>query len=381
MSITFDGQGPSAGVSGGRPGTKQTQADQLETEIRLAEVAISQLRAFQAERLKLLAAMKIYQVDGSRSMRDWTAASLDVSHDTARALLTASKADRLMDYVSFDRAVATERLVAAGGNEHDVEWSKRFDIAGVKRLAARRRRLSRVSEEEANRDQRVRVYPNFDKSQYTLSGTLNPTGGRAVELLLDRLADELPADDDPTSRERRRAAGLVALAEDHLKGRLSGRDAAAASAMGVVNVHADANLVGATSGEAGAEIEFGPKIGPLALEELLCSGNVRIIVSQEGKPAAASHANRTIPPHTRAHVVKRDGACTISGCNSRYRLEPHHIVPFGLGGDHDPENLTTLCWYHHHVAIHQHGRRLDPESPPQNRTFLPSTTRAPPQLE
>ncbi len=371
MSITFDGQEPPRGLPGGRP-----SADQLETEIRLAEDAIAQLRAFQAERLAVLTDLEIHRVDGARSMRDWTAATLDVSHDTARALLTASEAEELLEHVSFDRAVATQRLIAAGGDGDAVDWSRRFDISGVKRLVGRQRHLIRVSEEEANREQRVRVYPNFDKSQYLLSGMLNPTGGRAVEQFLDRLADELP-EDGTAGRERRRAAGLVALAEDYLNGHL-GRDDTEASPTGVVNVHADADLVGTTLGEAGAEIEFGPKIGPAALQELLCTGKVRIILTRESEPVAASHATRAIPAHIRAHVLQRDGGCTIAGCNSRYRLEPHHITPWNQSRNHHPDNLTTLCWYHHHIAIHQHGRQLDPDSPLQNRTFLSRRDRASP---
>ena len=270
--------------------------------------------------------------------------------------------------------------MAAGGDEADIEWSKRFDISGVKRLVARQRRLTPVEEQEANEQQRVRIQPNFDRSQYFLSGVFNPTSGRTLEVFLNRLADELPAD-KTVSRERRQAAGLVAVAEDYLSGNLNNRNDTPASSMGVVNVHAQADLLAATGGEAGAEIEFGPKIGPLALQQLLCGSHIRIILTQDDTPVAASHATRAIPPHIRAHVLQRDGACTISGCNSRYRLEPHHITPLSDGGTHHPDNLTTLCWYHHHITIHQHNRQLNPDSPPQNRTFHPTNTRAPPPTQ
>ncbi|MEA3501731.1 MAG: HNH endonuclease, partial [Actinomycetota bacterium] len=57
-------------------------------------------------------------------------------------------------------------------------------------------------------------------------------------------------------------------------------------------------------------------------------------------------------------------------CTSRYRLEPHHIVLRSDGGTHDPENLTTLCWFHHHVAVHQQGFRIDPNSPALCRRLI-----------
>jgi len=365
--------------------------DQLEADLLACEQLIGQLRSYQARLLAELRELEIHQSDGSRSMKDWTAAKLDVTHDTARALLTASKADELLDDVSFDRAVATARLVAAGGSDA-VEWSRRLDIAGVRRLVAHRRRLTRTSEREANEAQRLRVYPNFDKSQYQTSGTFGPVGGRIVERFLERLADQLPQDDILTGREQRQAAGLVAHAENYLQQTTPNTDDTVTAdtedddpgglrSVGVLNVHLDAALAADTHGEAGGEIEFGPRIGPLTLEELLCRGQIRVIVTNNNEPVAASHASRQIPPHIRARVTKRDGGCTISGCSSRYRLEPHHIIPWAQGGTHHPDNLTTLCWYHHHIAIHQHGRKLDPASPPQNRRFQPRRRRAPPNRE
>ena len=78
-----------------------------------------------------------------------------------------------------------------------------------------------------------------------------------------------------------------------------------------------------------------------------------------------------MPPKVRRMVLSRDGACTIDGCPSRYRLEVHHIVPRGRGGTHDGENLATVCWWHHHVAIHGRGNRIDPDSPIARRRLIP----------
>jgi hypothetical protein len=52
-------------------------------------------------------------------------------------------------------------------------------------------------------------------------------------------------------------------------------------------------------------------------------------------------------------VLYRDQGACQAYCSSRSRLQPHHIKPRAQGGDHDPDNLITLCWYHHHVAIHR----------------------------
>ena len=72
------------------------------------------------------------------------------------------------------------------------------------------------------------------------------------------------------------------------------------------------------------------------------------------------------------------GQCSIEGCRSRYRLQPHHIHQRAHGGNHDPDNLITLCWYHHHVAIHQMGFQIDPDSPTHRRRLLPKHNTGPP---
>lgn len=355
---------------------EQRTPDQMETELLTCEAAIGRLRLHQAGVLRELREIEIHHVDGARSMKDWAAAKLDVSHDTAQALLTAAKAEQLLEDVSFDRAVATARLVAAGGDEEAVEWSRRFDIARVRRLTGHYRRITRVSEQEANEAQHFRVYGNFDKSMYRTSGAFAPLGGRTIELFFQQLADDLPTvEGERRSREQRQADALVALAEAYL----GSQDSESSSPVGVVNVFVDAATAADSGGETGGEIEFGPRIGPMALEQLLCGARIRVIVEgKDGTPVVSSHAVRQIPPHVRALVAKRDGGCTIDGCSSTYRLEPHHIIPRALGGTNDPDNLATLCWYHHHVAIHKYGRELDPESPAGRRRFLPKRRRAPP---
>jgi hypothetical protein len=367
-------------LEGGRPlevvSARRRTPDQLESGLLTCEAAIGRLRAHQAELLRELREIEIHHVDGARSMKDWTAARLDVSHDTARALLTAARAGQLLEDVSFDRAVATARLIAAGGDEEAVEWSRRFDIARVRRMTGHYRRITRVSEQKAHESQHFRVYGNFDKSMYHTSGAFAAPGGRTVELFFQQLTDDLPATKgERRTREQRQADALVALAEDYLGSRRPDSN----KPVGVLNVFVDAATAGDTGGETGGEIEFGPRIGPMALEQLLCGARIRVIVQDEDRTqVVASHAVRQIPSQVRARVAKRDGGCTIDGCSSRYRLEPHHIIPWAMGGSHEPDNLTTLCWYHHHVAIHQRGRELDPDSPPGRRRFLARRRRAPP---
>jgi hypothetical protein len=104
----------------------------------------------------------------------------------------------------------------------------------------------------------------------------------------------------------------------------------------------DAGLAAGTQGETGAEIVYGPRVGPLVLERILCEGRVELIGLQDGRPITVSDATRTIPPVLRRLVAWRDGGCSIDGCTSRYRLQVHHIRHRTDGGDHDPANLALV---------------------------------------
>ncbi|HEU4915288.1 MAG TPA: HNH endonuclease signature motif containing protein [Acidimicrobiia bacterium] len=47
------------------------------------------------------------------------------------------------------------------------------------------------------------------------------------------------------------------------------------------------------------------------------------------------------------------------------RLQIHHLIPWSQGGRTDPDNLITLCWYHHQIIIHQQG--FTPQPHPDHR--------------
>ena len=55
-------------------------------------------------------------------------------------------------------------------------------------------------------------------------------------------------------------------------------------------------------------------------------------------------------------VFARDGGCCThidnkgQRCGRERWVEVHHLVPVHLGGTNDPENLTTLCSFHHDLA-------------------------------
>jgi hypothetical protein len=45
-------------------------------------------------------------------------------------------------------------------------------------------------------------------------------------------------------------------------------------------------------------------------------------------------------------------------CSERDRLEYHHRHPFGVGGDHSPNNISLMCRAHNtDAAEHDYGRQ------------------------
>jgi hypothetical protein len=90
-----------------------------------------------------------------------------------------------------------------------------------------------------------------------------------------------------------------------------------------------------------------------------------------------SPASRHIPAAVRRAVRERDGErCRYVDeqgrrCSARDRLEFHHRHPFGMGGDHSPDNIHLLCSVHNgYLAERDYGpaaisrhRRLEKEAP------------------
>ena len=363
----------------------------LESRLVDLESRIAELRAEQGVIVRELDRANATVTDGSRSLTDWIRARLDVDGHTARDLAYLGtrgvRHGRIWDSLAsgrstFPRTVATMRLADTGATEADIEESRRRDLDGVRTMTNRRTPLTRGDERTIHAERFFVMQPTLDESRFRLWGQLGGAEGRIVEAAIQGRADELrtAAGDLAPTRAQSNADALVTIALDALDA--PERDGRAISESGgaTVTVFVDATRADADAAET-ATLAFGPRVGPATLEAILCDGTVRVIGLVDGQPVVASHATRAIPTAIRHTVMARDGGCTIDGCRSRYRLQPHHIRPWSVGGTHDPDNLTSLCWYHHHVAIHRDGYRIDPASPPHRRRLTRTATGTdPPRL-
>lgn len=347
--------------------------DRLQQALRSAELEIAGLRASQSVILAELDRRQVATADGARTLTEWTAATLDVEATTARLLVDASRMASVAeaDHCSFDRTVAMGRLAASGADELTIRRAWGFDLTGVARIASRRRRTTAEHERSIADSRFLMVQPRLDRSSYRITGQLPGLEGEFVAQVLQDAADSLPTtpgiDREPLTT--RQADGLVDVCQRAVDGGGTGDRPPLAAPH--VSVFVDANDATPTNGETGAWLASGTRVGPATLERILCEGTVDVTaLTADGTPLAVGTSSTAIPPRTRRYVLHRDGGtCSIDGCRSRNRLQPHHIEPRSVDGNNDPNNLTTLCWYHHHVVIHGRGYHLDPNSPPQRRRF------------
>jgi hypothetical protein len=294
--------------------------------------------------------------DAYRSIVDWVSARADVSHETARSLCwTSTRLEAAADVaeqlasgeIGFDRAEQLARLPAEHRGGHDA-----YDIGQLRRLVAHHRRLTRKREKRITNNGFLNFATSSDETTTSLWGELPGLEARIVEKAVDQRADELVPPDASLAVAERRALALVAICQDSLYE----TSTEAESQPVEVAVTVDARTAASTGGETGVAVLAGPRIGPRALEEILCDSIVQVVgITESGQPLALGRRARVADRRLRHHILTRDGGCTVEGCTSRYRLQIHHVIPWSHGGGTDPDHLVTLCWYHHHVAVHREG--------------------------
>lgn len=171
-------------------------------------------------------------------------------------------------------------------------------------------------------------------------------------------------------RSQRLADALVAVCTE------PGTDAADQPSLPHVSVFVD---VHSKTSDPTGHTTSGALVGPNTLEELFCIGTVDVTgITPTGRPIDMGRRSAKIPRRLRRFVLARDGGCCADGCTSTYRLQPHHRMHWAEGGPTDADNLVALCWYHHHVVVHQKGYRIDPRSPSRRLRFRRPPATGPP---
>ena len=358
---------------------------QAEAALVRAEAQASRARGDQLGWLKHMLRRGAVARFGYRNPVEMVAARLDIDRPAARDLVYL--AERLGDEqtesirqgaVSYVRVLAETRLAEAGASAEVIERSRDMDLESVERLLQGYRRVSRTDERELFEGQHVSFQPSLDGGHVQVKGRLGPLEAEICRQGLDRRGESLaPAGEGRPGAGQRRALALTTLCQDELDRPPTPVRTTAEKIRAARNrrepalmVVADQGLADASGNERGVAILGGARVGPDTVDLLQCAGRTEV-VTVAGQSIVHHGSAGSLRPSLRRAVLARDDGCTIDGCSSTYRLEVHHIIPISKGGDHAPENLTTLCWWHHHVAVHRRGMRIDPQSPPRRRRLLP----------
>jgi hypothetical protein len=361
------------------------QIDSWQSELRSCEEEITKLRARQVVLIRQLDRYQVDCGDGARTMGDWTSARLDLSQQTSNRLTQLAHAnDPEIDGAmgegkwGLDRAAALVKLRHAGLPDHEFcEVAENYSLGRLYGLLDRLRHLSPGDETDLFEYRYLVIQPSLDESVFKLWGQLPGIDGRIIEKALSAREGDFPVLPHQ-GQGQRRADALTSICLDSLTG---GSEGETGRAVTVAEVFIDATLTAQSHGQQGATVSTGPRVGPNTLSEILCTGQVRLIVTDGLHPVAYTDMGEAIPGPIRRYVAWRDqNQCSIEGCHSRYRLQPHHIRQRSHGGSHHSDNLITLCWFHHHVAIHGLGYQIDPQTPIHRRRLLKPHNNGPPEV-
>jgi len=322
--------------------------------------------------LAVLDVAQVASADGARSLSEWVAARLDVGPETARTLVQTMRrlAHRpdLEEHlaagnVSFDRVEALSRI------PEDVGLLEYLDVAGVHREAAKRVRISAESEFRTAGDRFLVLQPNLDESWSRLWGGLDGYSGGIVDKVLTEAADRLPdlPDGHRPDLSWRKATALVET--------LTSDDPPSAQ----VTVIVDTKHAVETNGEAGVTLDAGVRVGQQALQAVLCDAVTEVTArTSDGRYMDYGYKQRTAPPTLKRALLAEYGfRCAADGCDSRYRLQVHHITPWVQVRRTDQDNLIILCWFHHQVVVHERGFHIIVHQTGRIR-FAKPDTRGPP---
>lgn len=334
--------------------------DQREQRLIAAEKAISRLRELQIQDLAELDVAQVATADGSRSLSEWASARLDVSKESATTLVRTMRRlhdrpdlqDQLAEgAISFDRIEALSRI---GEDVGLMEWA---DVATIRREAAKLVRVTSEAEHRTADDRLFVMQPSIDESWWKLWGGLDGPAGALVDKVLQEASDNLPDLPDGTrvSEGWRRATALVEI--------MMSDEAPPAN----VSVIVEASEATTTNGETGVVLEAGPRVGREALRAILCDADTEVLArTSDGRFLDYGRKQRTAPRSLRrALLAHYNHMCGADGCDSRNRLQIHHLVPWSEGGETNQEDLVVLCWFHHQVVVHE--RRLEVYFPTGDR--------------
>ena len=204
--------------------------------------------------------------------------------------------------------------------------------------------------------------------RWRLHGLFDAAGTEVLKTALLAVSAKNAAD-DPRPANRRRADGLVALAQQALD---SGTLPVTGGLKPQVTIVVDAAVMFGGSGPAPRADHVGPLARP-HLRALTCDAELHLArIASDGSLVALHSGARVVTGNLRRAVNARDRGCVHRGCATpAAACHAHHVTHWADGGRTEMTNLALLCPRHHagwhRGTVSRRHLRLpdDPEIPRQ----------------
>ena len=257
-------------------------------------------------------------------------------------------------HLSYSKVRAITRITTTANEAQVVDLAMASTTSQVEAMVSAYRRAtpppSRPDGSEVGAVARQWLHQHSnDDGTVTISLCLPADTATAMLSAIEIFLDDIPAELGLTTAHRR-AEAAVAMAEHAAAHYECERTENAAQPRYLVVLH--------TNGADQCEIEgIGSSSGdPRGVDSdtalrLMCNA-VFEVVNHEGE--LISDRNSLITGRLRRFILHRDRTCRFPGCARRTSLDIHHLVPRWQNGGNQPDNLATLCRFHHH-RLHEHG--------------------------
>jgi hypothetical protein len=290
----------------------------------------------------------------------------------ARALETLPKISASMarGALSYSKAREITRVATPATEDYLLAMAEHGTAAQVEKLVRAYRRCQEAEElsREARQQQTRAVnYRWDDDGSLVLTCRLPAEAGvrimKAIDLALEEVPQKpVPVDDVPAGTSRvpvrfsaRRADALALVAESFVS---RGAIEAAGGDRHQIVVHVGAETLRDQSGGC-CEFEHGPSMAAETARRMACDASVvKLIENDDGEPMNLGRKTRTISAPLRRALSARDKGCRFPGCSNARYIDAHHIVHWANGGETKPDNLVSLCRFHHR-AVHEGGFRIE----------------------
>lgn len=324
--------------------------------------------AAQLEMLQAIAAVEDAQAwreDGARDLPHWLGMRYGVSLWKTHRWVEASRAIQELPRVcealqtgtlGLDKVVELTRFATPRDEARLIRWARGVSSGAVRRRAERQAHPEIQVDRDAHGHRFFRWWWLEDERRLGLEGELPAAEGAAVIAAISQVAariPEMPNEEGPFHRDRRRADALVAIC--------TGQVGELPLVRPTVVIHAQER--GLIRGSGGAELEHGPVLHPETVRRLVCTARVQRIVEDPEGEAIGFGRTRRVPSVAQVRQVRyRDGGCVFPGCGTTAFTEVHHVRFWSRGGTTDLDNLALICSFHHRL-VHEHGWWFTREGP------------------